>query len=403
MKKLLVVILGFLVLAVYGYRIYFPAAPYFDETYYVSFSRELLSGHYAQSLTSHPPLWNLLNAFAMKILGDYSWAWRMVSLVSGFLVLTVLYPLTKQITRSANVAWLAVFIMTFDCISLTQARVAMMNSTMLLFILLSLLFMLYSIEEEKISEKLLFVSGIFFGLALSTKYLALNLALFFAPLLSYRITKQNQGRLKILLPLGFYLILVPILIFIISQLFIPFLKDRSFDDIWKILNYNLHYHLTTKQTHLYMSPWWTWPLMPRPIWFFFKADLGSMYGILCIGNPAVFWAIPLAMAYALWGFFKGRSSGAGLILLGFLTQWLCYMLIGRLKFFHYFYTAMPFVAMAIAYLLNDLWQKGKIGRMIVTLYLLLVAGMFVYWYPLLTGFPISEKFYSNHMWFRSWI
>ena len=148
--------------------------------------------------------------------------------------------------------------------------------------------------------------------------------------------------------------------------------------------------------------------MLRPIWFYFDAQRfgkpeAVIKGILCIGNPAIFWMIPVAIGYLIWDFCKRRAWASGLVLLGFFTQWLPYAFFGRLKFFHYFYTAMPFVAMALALLLSRLWAWGKPGRVIVVLYLILVAGMFVYWYPLLTALPVSGKFFQHHMWFKKWI
>jgi len=79
------------------------------------------------------------------------------------------------------------------------------------------------------------------------------------------------------------------------------------------------------------------------------------------------------------------------------------MFIGRVQFFHFFYTAMPFVCMAVAVHLSDLWRQGRGGRVLVAAYLGLVAAMFFYWYPLLTGWPVSHAFFKQHMWFRSWI
>ena len=75
----------------------------------------------------------------------------------------------------------------------------------------------------------------------------------------------------------------------------------------------------------------------------------------------------------------------------------------RVKFFHYFDMAMPFVVIAFAMLLEKLWCSGRGGKALALGYLILVAGFFIYWYPLLTGFPISEKYFRNHLWFKSWV
>ena len=143
--------------------------------------------------------------------------------------------------------------------------------------------------------------------------------------------------------------------------------------------------------------------MSRPTWAFYKNHHGLVNGIIFIGNPVLFWSTPLSIGFVVWEFLKKRSMTAGIILLGFCSQWLFFSLATRMTFFHYFYLAMPFAAMAMALLTRRIWLKGKIGRSLVVIFLIFTAMMFVYWYPLLTGLPIPYKFYEHHMWFRSWI
>jgi dolichyl-phosphate-mannose--protein O-mannosyl transferase len=141
----------------------------------------------------------------------------------------------------------------------------------------------------------------------------------------------------------------------------------------------------------------------RPIWYFFERRNELVYGILCIGNPAVYWVGPFAMSYVLFKWLEKHTFQYTFILAGFFSQWLPWLLPKRVEFFHYFYAAIPFEFMAIALLLQRFWQIPKVGKWIVACYLLAVAGMFIYWYPLYTGLPISEASYRNHLWFKAWI
>ena len=407
---ILVILLVMLLLFVWGYQLHLPGQLYYDENQCIRFTRELTyNNNYSEFYNVHPPLWHLAVMSCIKLFGDYSWVWRIVSLISGVGVIYLLYQLTQKITGDAAVAALAVFASVFDCISLTQARIAMMNSFMLFFMLACLLYLLKAFPKgEPINKRVLRLSGIFLGIALATKLLALNLFLFIAVILAQEAFKRKPERSIILKEAGIFLFAVPLLMHFAVHLVIIFYKDRTLADIWKIWIFHIKYLAGLKEAHTYASKFWSWPLLLRPIWFYFKADYWNtpaarVYGILCIGNPAIFWLIPAIIGNLLWDFLRKKSAVSGLVLLGFFTQWLFPFALMKLTFFHYFYTAMPFVAMGLGLLIIRVWRTGKFGRGIVIAYLVLVAAMFVYWYPLLTGLSIPQWYYNQHMWFRSWI
>jgi hypothetical protein len=52
--------------------------------------------------------------------------------------------------------------------------------------------------------------------------------------------------------------------------------------------------------HLWGSPWWSWPIMLRPIRYFYGANPdGALRIVLAIGNPLVWWASTLAVVAGL--------------------------------------------------------------------------------------------------------
>jgi len=263
-------------------------------------------------------------------------------------------------------------------------------------------------EKSSIQRKDFCFSGIFLGLALATKLVALNLYLFFVPLLISEYFKRDKEQGALLRDAVIFMLGIPVCIYVGVHLFIPFLENRSLTDIWGIWKFHMNYNLTTKQTHAYSSKWWSWPFMLRPIWFYFhtsnwSSPAATASGIICIGNPAIFWMIPVMVYNLIYRFLIKNSRAAGWILWGFVSQWLSFGLVQRLQFFHYFYSVMPFVVMALALLVRRVWGWGGFWRVIVIIYLIVVAGMFVYWYPLLAGIPVSGRFYGNHLWFKSWI
>jgi dolichyl-phosphate-mannose--protein O-mannosyl transferase len=105
----------------------------------------------------------------------------------------------------------------------------------------------------------------------------------------------------------------------------------------------------------------------------------------------------------LFKFLEERKLLYEIILLGFFIQWLPWARISYFNFFYYFSPAMAFATMAIALLMSRIWQIGRLGRGIVIGYVVIVAVLFIYWYPLYTGFPVSEWYFRNHLWFKAWL
>jgi dolichyl-phosphate-mannose--protein O-mannosyl transferase len=336
-------------------------------------------------------------------LGNSSAVWRIPSLVSGILLIPLTYKLTKHITKDRAVAYLAAFLFTVDCISLTQARIAMLNSMVLMFVVLSLLCFLQWVLEERWSRPKAFVyAGVFLGAALATKLTACFLVIIFGVVIAAHLASSRKDWFPVARDAVLYLGVIPLALFLGVHLFIPFLENSSWSDLGAHI-LSGYRHLAFTGGHGYGSEWWSWPLMLRPIWYLYEELDGMVRGILCIGNPAVFWCIPLSMGYVLWKFIEERTWTYGLILLGGLSLWLPWALPSRVKFFHFFHLAMPFVCMSIGVLVRQVWSWGRAGKILSIVYLLSVAGLFVYWYPLLTGLPIPEQYYRHHLWFRSWI
>ena len=407
LKCLSYILLGLCVIVLYGYRLNFTSAPYFDELHYTHFFHGFIFQHIYQLITVHPLLWGLLTWPFIAMFGESMTVWRIVSLLAGLLSIIGVYVLAKRISQSTLVALFAVFFFTFDCISLTQARVAMMNSLCLLWMILSLyIFLKYWQAPKGCGNLTLFATGICLGLAASTKLTALSMVLMIHFLFIQKLIKNKENKFSVLFSGVVLLFILPIIIYFAVYSWMFSLPGCSWHVIWGIQQFNFNYNLKIAgtQPHPYTSSWWGWPLILRPIWFYFAHQKGTVNGILCIGNPAVFWMIPVMTAYLFWYWVRhGCLAAVGLILFGFLSQWTIYALCPRTTFFHYFYLSMPFVAMGLAWICAQLWQKGTMGKTLVSLYMILVLGMFIYWYPLLTGLTISDEYYRNHIWFSSWI
>lgn len=387
----------------YSYRLEFPPTKYFDEVYFPTTAKEYLSLKQTTTDTAHPPLGKLLMSLSILAFGDVSWAWRLVSLISGlFLILTV-YALAKKILKQLWMALFVTFLFATEGMHLTQSRIAMLNAPMMLCMFLSLLAVIpYFIDKNAPRTRAFAMSGAFLGIAVAIRWVGVAIVGVIGIFLIKRFLEE-ENKLLFLRDFVLFYVALPVFVYFASHIIIPLGQGYPWKNIWTYQFHMARYHATLKEGHGYGSAWWGWPLLVRPIWYFFERKEGFVYGILCIGNPAIYWMIPFAMGYVLFKWLEKPSTLYALILVGFFQAWLPWAVIGRVKFFHYFYPATPFIAMAIALWMQRIWQIGPRGRIIVTAYVMLVAILFLYWYPVYTGLPMTEAFFQNHLWFKSWI
>ncbi len=117
------------------------------------------------------------------------------------------------------------------------------------------------------------------------------------------------------------------------------------------------YHNDLTAPHAASSPWWAWPLNLKPVWFyqgsFANSTAASIYDA---GNVVLWWMGIPAMAFVAYQAFKRRSLPLMLILVGFLCQWISWARIDRAAFQYHYYTSLPFVFMALAYFIAELWH-----------------------------------------------
>jgi hypothetical protein len=65
------------------------------------------------------------------------------------------------------------------------------------------------------------------------------------------------------------------------------------------------------------------------------------------------------MAFCAWQAFRRRSPALALVTIAFACQWIAWARIDRAAFQYHYYTSLPFVIMALAYLLAELWEGAS--------------------------------------------
>jgi hypothetical protein len=120
------------------------------------------------------------------------------------------------------------------------------------------------------------------------------------------------------------------------------------------------YHNGLSDAHPASSPWWAWPMNLKPVWFYQQGLAGGTSAALYDAGSLVIWwmGIP-ALAFISWMAFKRRSPALTIIAVGFAAQWIPWARIDRAAFQYHYYTALPFVVMALAYLAAELWHGAS--------------------------------------------
>jgi hypothetical protein len=165
------------------------------------------------------------------------------------------------------------------------------------------------------------------------------------------------------------LVILPIVVYVISYLPWVALGNRLLDT-WPAGNHGqtlldltksmYDYHNNLRAPHAASSPWWAWPFDFKPVWFYQGSFAGNTAAsIYDAGNLVIWWLGIPAMAFCAWQAYRRQSLALALIVLGFAWQWLPWSRIDRATFQYHYYTSVPFIILALAYLLAELWHGAS--------------------------------------------
>lgn len=408
---------------------------YFDEIYHARTAYEHLNRIKPYEWT-HPPLGKILIAIGISIFGMNTFGWRIVGTITGALLIPLMYMFGKKLFRKSFYGFCAAFLMMFDLMHFAQTRIATIDSYTTLFVILMYYYMAdYYLQKsyEKgfySSLKPLFLSGLFFGLGAATKWSALygapGLAVLFflAKYNEYQDYKKAKAlstgkgagsapvwiqtfmplyMWKTMLYCVLFFIIIPAAVYLLS--YIPYLMvpGMEFSDILNYQKSMYRYHSGLESTHSFQSDWWTWPLMIRPIWYYQGQDLpaGMASTIASFGNPAVWWAgIPAFFAAVRAALQKNKAMTV--VVTAVISQYIPWMIISRSAFIYHFFPMVPFMILAVVYVIKVLIEKG-VSRKYIYGYLGLVLLLFILFYPVVSGLIVPESYIRFLRWLPTWI
>lgn len=174
----------------------------------------------------------------------------------------------------------------------------------------------------------------------------------------------------------------------------------------------LNYHSTLVAQHGFSSPWYEWPLIIRPIWYFSGEKIeNTRSSIAAFGNPLIWWAGLAAFLAMIWIGIRRRDKNALFLTIGYLAQYMPWMAVTRVTFIYHYFLCVPFLVLMICYVADYLLQrysggdellKGRRIERNIWIYVAFCVLLFVVFLPVLSGTRVSDNYLESLKWFKNW-
>jgi len=426
---------------------------YFDEVYFARAAANYLN-HQVPHERTHPPLGKLIQSVGIAFFGDVPFGWRIMGVVFATLMIPLMYLLGKKLFGTWIGGFSAAFLLSFDFMHFTMARMGTSDTYVVFFSMLSqFFFLIYFMNVVKEGWKTfvlpLFVAVVFFALGFSTKWVVLYGAVGMLALLA-AVRLREVSKLKgglgakylaffehpFLLILGF----AGVAVVIYFLTYIPdLLTGNSLLDVVQLQSAMFSFHSGSGSVlaqSLWDNAWWSWPFVLKTLWLAVSyLPGGTVSTIVLLGNPAVWWVGFTCVILLLERtvpikelIFKLREKltrnkqvsetdstltvpnesrrwelAAVFIVVLFFFQWVPYVLISRITYIYHFYVNVPILCLASAYFLNRIWGK-KYGKLATVAYLAIVVAVFVLFYTVTSGMPTSRAWIDSLKLFgKTWL
>ena len=424
----------------YTGRASFRNGTYFDEIYHARTAYEMIHGLYAYENT-HPPLGKLLIACGILIFGMNPFGWRFMGTLFGVLMLPVLYLFAKKMMKETWLSIIATILFAFDFMHFAQTRIATIDVFVTFFIICAYFFMYCYTQKSFYDTDLkktflpLGLCGISMGLSWASKWTGIYATaglcvLFFWQMIKrfreymYAAKPQNQNlttdgishkdilesfHSKFIRTIGFcciFFILIPAVIYTLSYL--PMNDESGNGVIQRMLDNQtsmFNYHSQLDAEHAFSSEWYQWPTMVRPIWFYSGVISDTLKeGISSFGNPLVWWmGIPAFFAILYFAAIR-KNRNAAYLTVGYLSQYLPWIFVGRITFIYHYFPSVPFVTLMVVYCMKKIVEWKPKWKPYMFVYAGLAVALFVMFYPVLSGVAVNPHYVDTFLrWFDSWV
>lgn len=382
---------------------------------------------------AHPPLGKWLIGSGIALFGYDPFGWRVTVATAGTATIPMVYLLGWRLLRGHATgvavtvgASVGAGLLAIDLLHVVQSRVAMLDALIVLFVVGAVLAIVLDRDRPAeapswwsrlaLGRPWRLVAGVCIGAATAIKwsgaYVApavIGLVVIWAILDERRRQPEAGWRGWIVgavrreaLPTAVLLLIVPVLVYAASYtgrmpgaiLALPTDPGSVWYGIWQHQRAMLDFHTTLGGDHPYQSPPWAWPLVQRPVAFWFSDEGGTYREILALGSPVAWWpaivalvALVVTWARGGWGWLRPEPVILGAAASTYLP-WLVLSGDRSQTFLWYLLPTLPFLYLALAVLAAWAWHRVA-GRVALGVAGVLVIGAFAWWLPLATALPLD--------------
>ena len=261
----------------------FPPQVMWDEKYFPTMANKYLQDIYFFDL--HPPLGKFIIAASIAVFGDTFVAWRLMPAIFGIGLLPVGFFLGLSLFKQRVGALLLAALLAGETILIVHSRTGVMEIFLVFFTLATFLAALAAERRGQVIWP-----AVLLGLTISIKWAAFPVV-FPAGYVLWRkgLLRPFLGGLWVAAVIYIAIVYVDRLILVTTN------PIRAWVEVWE-------WHLQAARKigsaipHGWGSPWWSWPIMLRPIRFYYGENPdGMLRVVLAIGNPLVWWSATLAV------------------------------------------------------------------------------------------------------------
>jgi predicted membrane-bound dolichyl-phosphate-mannose-protein mannosyltransferase/Gpi18-like mannosyltransferase len=333
--------------------------------------------------------------------GRHAFAWRLPGVLFAAVLAFLIVLLARRLFASTVLPALAGLAVLLDGSMFAQARIGMNDIYVATLIVAGWYFVVAAHRPRRSAALDILIAGVLFGLALASKWAgAYTLAGLLVASIVVTARAYERGRpgtggpLDLLARRGLnalYLFVafaaIPAAIYLGS--YVRWFGGPTIPYGWNLVELTQQmywYHSSLTAPHPAGSPWWSWPFVLKPVYWYFGASTGGDNAyIYDAGNVVLFWTGLVAFFWCAVAAVRARSVPLAFVVFAGLVQYVAWIPIGRVLFFYHFFTVLPFYLLALGSGLAFLWETGR-ARLVVG-YLAAAAAAFAYFYPFISAQP----------------
>ncbi|TGX50135.1 phospholipid carrier-dependent glycosyltransferase [Sphingomonas gei] len=402
---LVALLLGLAAQTLFAFHLDRPSRIMFDEVHYVPAAQALLDLEGPRNV-EHPLVGKELIGAGIVLFGDNPIGWRAFSSFAGTATVLGAFAFLWLLLGSMRAALVGAVLTALNQSVYVQARTAMLDVFLGAFLLWAMVLMLWAMRGTPRQVRRRWVgAAVLLGLAVGTKWAAIPyVALAGLAFLVIRVKRPARwpglGIVVGLLILGTVSIATYLLTFLPA-----FFYERDPLTLAGLIPLQQEMYALQTQVlakHTYQSDWWSWPLMLRPIWYFYEWDAGAQRGVLLIGNPVIMWGGLVAVLACLWAGSREKAHRPLALAFLWIASLAIYVVIPKsIGFYYYYHLSAIFLCLALAAAFHH-FDRGR-GKGREEWFLFAALAMFVYFYPILAASALpNDQGFTHWTWFNSW-